>query len=189
MPKRKISKKQILEATASVIADKGLDKATVDDVVRQADIAKGSLYTHFDSKDQLLEEGIKYLAKQRIVKLREALRNVKSPKQKLKLLLKANDSMMKKDPDAFLMNYALLLSSHKGEKRKIALEYLQRYIALVAEIIDEGIEQKEFREVDANSIATSLVISNDLTGIVNYPKLVLPKVEKLQSQLIKLISK
>ncbi len=189
MKRPKVSKQKIIEATAKIIADKGLDKITVDDIAHEADVAKGSIYFHFESKDKLLVKAVKAIAQKRISQIRNALKGISSPKERLKKLFEANNKMLRKDPDSFLMNYALLLSSHNNLKRRVSAQYLQDYIYLVQEILDEGIKEGEFKDVDTAAVAVSLVLSNDISGIINFPdpKIFTPR--KITSQLFKLIQK
>ncbi|MEG0068339.1 TetR/AcrR family transcriptional regulator [Cetobacterium sp.] len=49
-------KQQILEAGKDVLLKKGIFKTRVEDITNYLGIAKGSFYTYFKSKDQLLEE-------------------------------------------------------------------------------------------------------------------------------------
>lgn len=85
------------------------------------------------------------------------------------------------------MTYALLLSSHNDIRTIIASEYISNYIKYVSEIIDEGIKSGEFRDVDAKAIATSLVISNDITGILYSTNGMIIDPERIISNIFKLI--
>lgn len=96
MKYQKVSKQCILEATAKVIAQKGLDKISVDDIVKEANVSKGSIYFHFKSKDELLIAGIRFSSEKRINQIKLALESILSPKEKLLKLLKANSIMLKK---------------------------------------------------------------------------------------------
>ncbi|GAB4569064.1 MAG: hypothetical protein Tsb0020_23040 [Haliangiales bacterium] len=44
----------ILDAAESVFADKGFDRATMDDIASEAELSKGTLYLYFKNKDDLL---------------------------------------------------------------------------------------------------------------------------------------
>lgn len=46
---------RILDAAAELIAHYGYDKTTVSDIARDAGVSKGTIYLHFDSKDDLFE--------------------------------------------------------------------------------------------------------------------------------------
>jgi AcrR family transcriptional regulator len=50
---QKVREDAILDATHALLARKGFDLMTVDDVASEAGVAKASLYKHFDSKDAL----------------------------------------------------------------------------------------------------------------------------------------
>lgn len=49
-------REEILQAAASVFARKGISNATVRDIADEVGILSGSLYHHFESKDQMVEE-------------------------------------------------------------------------------------------------------------------------------------
>ena len=189
MKYQKVSKEKILAAAAKVIAAKGLDKTSVDDIIAEANVSKGIIYFYYKNKDELLIAGIKYAAESRISQIKNALAKISSPKEKLTRLFKANSLMLQKDRDSFLMTYALLLSSHDDVRKVVACEYIQSYISYVAEIIEAGVSAGEFIKVDSTSIATSLVITNDLTGILNFNTANIPTSEKIISDLFKLIIK
>lgn len=48
-------RQEILDAAAKVMAARGIDAMTVEEVAREADFAVGSVYRHFRSKEELLE--------------------------------------------------------------------------------------------------------------------------------------
>jgi len=55
-------RRQVIEATISVIAARGLARMTLTDVAREAGISHGLVLFHFGSKDNLLAETLTYLA-------------------------------------------------------------------------------------------------------------------------------
>jgi TetR/AcrR family transcriptional regulator, transcriptional repressor of bet genes len=55
-------RKQVIEATISIIASRGLARLTLTDVARAADISHGLVLFHFASKENLLSETLAYLA-------------------------------------------------------------------------------------------------------------------------------
>ena len=172
MRKQKITKKQIISATAKVISEKGFDDLTVDDIVKTARIAKGSIYTHFKNKEDLFMQAIKFIAQERISSLKKALRqaNADTSTKKILLIMKVNEFMFRKDLDSFLMHYSLILSSHKGKKKKIASAYMRQYINFIKEIIDEGIKNNEFNDIDPKAFATLFVLGADIATLINSPK-------------------
>lgn len=52
--RRARTRAQLLDAAARVYGEKGVDRATLDDVAEEAGFTKGAVYDHFGSKDNLL---------------------------------------------------------------------------------------------------------------------------------------
>jgi AcrR family transcriptional regulator len=52
--KKDITQKQILAAASVLFAEKGYDSTSIDDIAAKANIAKGTLYYHFDSKESVV---------------------------------------------------------------------------------------------------------------------------------------
>src|SRR3972149_2635016 len=60
--RREETRGRLMEAATAVFARSGFDRATVDEIVREAGFSKGAFYVHFESKEDLfwaiLEERI-----------------------------------------------------------------------------------------------------------------------------------
>lgn len=56
-PDRRIARTRLalLEAAQRLFATRSVDGVSIDDIIREAEVAKGSLYNHFDSKEALAE--------------------------------------------------------------------------------------------------------------------------------------
>ena len=167
MRKSNISKEQIIRAAAQVFFGEGFENATVDDIVKNAGIAKGSFYTYFKTRDEILTESIKYLSSERINSLKTLISVYKNPTEQIMILMNANDAMSRTNPEIFLMNYALLLSSHESIKKKVVKEFFGAYIEMFEDIIKAGIKKKEFKNSSPRIAALTLVLSHDLISILN----------------------
>jgi AcrR family transcriptional regulator len=82
----KLRESAILDATTSILGDKGYDLMTMDDVAHAVGISKPSLYKHFKSKEELIGEALIRLIDGAIDYL-DQLDNILSPLQKLSALL------------------------------------------------------------------------------------------------------
>lgn len=80
-------KEQILEAAKDVLLKKGIFKTRVEDITNHLGIAKGSFYTYFKSKDQLLEEIIGEVYEIRKNELKELLIEKIDYKEKIKMFI------------------------------------------------------------------------------------------------------
>ncbi len=48
-------RREILDAATKVFSEKGFHAATLDDVATEAEVSKGSIYIHFDSKEAMVD--------------------------------------------------------------------------------------------------------------------------------------
>jgi len=53
-------KSELLSAARSVFARRGFHEATIDDIAREAGVAKGTVYLYFDSKQQIYLEALRF---------------------------------------------------------------------------------------------------------------------------------
>jgi AcrR family transcriptional regulator len=65
MPKRKpehMSKQRerIVRATIECIADKGIERSSIGDIARRAALSVGAIYVHFEGKDEIVAEALRY---------------------------------------------------------------------------------------------------------------------------------
>ncbi len=61
---REVRRQQLIEATITAIAEKGLGSLTLSDVAREAGLAVGTVNFHFATKDQLLTDTLEYLTEE-----------------------------------------------------------------------------------------------------------------------------
>ena len=50
------NRKALLDATEKLIAEKGFERVTIDEITETADLAKGTFYNYFDDKNQIAKE-------------------------------------------------------------------------------------------------------------------------------------
>jgi AcrR family transcriptional regulator len=58
------TRQRILKAAREVFVDKGLDRASIDDVVAAAGLSVGAIYNYFPTKDELIRQSIDSAVKQ-----------------------------------------------------------------------------------------------------------------------------
>ena len=91
--RRKIAKErrrqQLIDATIKCISKKGLGSTTLGDVAKEAGLSQGIVNLHFNSKDNLFAETLRYLAEDYDEQFMQALaRSAPEPAQKLLALMK-----------------------------------------------------------------------------------------------------
>ncbi len=182
-------RKKIIKAAASIFARDGIEKARIEDIAREAGIGKGTVYLYFRSKDAIFEEGIKYFANVRINKLRNILNKYNSAIKKLYILLNLSTKISEENPDMFFMNYAALLSTHQNFQKKAVYEFFIQYIDFVQEILEEGIIEGVFREINTKVAALSIILTQDLSSLIDLQGKYKLKNELVAKELIRLIKR
>ena len=81
------TRQRIVAAAVSLFAEQGFDATSVNEVVVRAGVAKGALYHHFASKDDLLYEVYRELVDRQLAGLREILGRGLAPADTLRELI------------------------------------------------------------------------------------------------------
>ena len=76
------TKRKIFETSMKLFAEKGYDATSIEDITETVGVAKGTLYYHFTSKEEifdfLVEEGIKLLQNSVDIKIANGSNRVES---------------------------------------------------------------------------------------------------------------
>jgi AcrR family transcriptional regulator len=115
--RREETRQKLLDAAFSVFAHNGFERATVDEIVREAGYSKGAFYVHFESKEDLfwamLEERISGVQET----LREAVDIDLPVAENQRRILEAIFALDREDPawPALFMEFA----AHAGRNPKV----------------------------------------------------------------------
>ena len=145
---------EILEAAREVFFEKGIHRATVDDVAAHAEVSKGTVYLYFQSKESILAhlllEGLSILLSE--LETAYAANEPLSPEKRLRQLAEAYWQFAQTHPNY----YRLLLAVDRGRFREnVSAEIYQEVLAestrgleLAAGAIRRGTEEGVFSADD-----------------------------------------
>ncbi|MBI2487469.1 MAG: TetR/AcrR family transcriptional regulator [Deltaproteobacteria bacterium] len=146
------SKNKIRNVALRLFVSKGIKSSTTREIAKKAGISEGTIYKHFESKDELaLELFITNMDMFR-EKLLENITNNDDPKEILSRLIQNFFDFAKKQPEA----YSYIMDAHYTELKKIPKERPKPKDPFV-EAICLGIEKGDFRKLDEN-LGAALVI-------------------------------
>lgn len=132
----------IINAARDLLQTKGYHKATMQDVMEALDIAKGTIYHYFKSKDALLEAVIENIVDANIEHMHNLLRKTKgSAIEKIKTLATASDLTIN-NPD--IIAY-LHQPNNAAIHTKLLANTLMRQAPLYAALIKQGCEENIFK--------------------------------------------
>ena len=149
------TKRQIFETSMKLFAEKGYDATSIEEITSVVGVAKGTLYYHFSSKEEifnfLIEEGMKLLKNSIAIKTAKSKTSI----EKLKAVVLIQIKVIVKYEDLI----TILLSQIWGkEPRNIRCkEYVFEYIKMIEGIVSEGIEKGEIIGTDPEMVASRYI--------------------------------
>ncbi len=147
------ARKRLFDAAARVFAEKGFNKATVDEIAEAAEVAKGTVYYYFKGKEELflflMEEGMETLRRQ----IENAMCN-ENVEDSIVKMIDAHIEFFKEYRDLCI----ILLSEAWGisSRQERLQEMLDKYYSSVNRVIDRGIHEKIIRPVSKEVLCASL---------------------------------
>jgi AcrR family transcriptional regulator len=145
---------QILEAALQCFASKGYHSATMDDLVRASGLSKGSLYWHFQSKEEVLLALFDAFAAEIFAAWEAA---AEDDHDSLELLRREGEIAIEKlcSEMRLLRAWAEFLT-HPAARERLAAVYVETR-AKLGTWVRRGIARGEIRQVPVDSATASLV--------------------------------
>lgn len=154
--KRDDKRRAILDAACSVFAQKGFDRARVEEIAVRAGVGKGTIYEYFPSKKDLYKEMVETTIGAYAEALAEAVANEREPR--LKLLAAIRCTLTVADRNRSFARLIMEPPGGLGENlRRHMWTTRESYVRLLQGVIEEGIARGDFRPVDAHLAAVTLV--------------------------------
>ena len=164
MRQRKAEARQrIIDSTFRCVLDGGFRNARITRIADLAGVATGTIYRHFDSREELFA-GVFRLATQREVdKVAEALATDGNAATRLETALRQFAVRALRGP---MMAWSLIAEPVDPKVEEERLEYRRAYADLFEKAIREGIDEGSLPEQDARQSSTCLVgaIAESLVG-------------------------
>ncbi len=150
----------ILQAALRVFAQKGFAATKMNDIAQQAGIGKGTLYEYFTSKEDLFFETFFHLFEQYDQIFQEKLQLTPNPIEKIKLIIQiyfVEFTQQNFDFMQIMMDYWMASARQHHHQNFNLLSLYKNYIQLIAQILQEGIEQNIFRPHNTQHYASILL--------------------------------
>lgn len=135
---------KIIEAATSVFAQKGFHASKISDIAKVAQVADGTIYLYFKSKDDLLISVFESSIDLFICTVEQALAGLQSPVEKIKYFIEIYLKLIKRYPELAQVIQLELRQSSKFLKEYTHTKFFA-FLGIVAAIVEEGQAQKLFR--------------------------------------------
>ncbi|MBU5676523.1 TetR/AcrR family transcriptional regulator [Alkaliphilus sp. MSJ-5] len=152
----------IIEAATKIFRRYGFHKAKIEVIAKEAGIGKGTVYEYFDSKKDLFEQMIKYMAETYLNMAREAMDIAETVKEKLMAFAQHHGNFVSEHMD--MAENVIPGPGFLSEEMKYQMiEMKQSIFLLIDEALEMGIETGELRPDLNKRIATFSIL-----GAINH---------------------
>lgn len=155
-----IRKDQIMNAAQIVVASKGYDQTRMDDIVEKAQLSKGAIYWYYKSKKDIYLSLIDYWFNEYSAGVLKSLEDKDSSSEQLKSLFEYFVDQFDQNPDTFKIMVEFWRTSGLDVDFNNKLqEIYSQFLEYIIDIIKNGIDSGEFKEVDPRITALSILIN------------------------------
>ncbi|MCR4792415.1 MAG: TetR/AcrR family transcriptional regulator [Lachnospiraceae bacterium] len=159
MKKGERRKLELLEIAYRLFITKGYENTSVDDIISEAGIAKGTYYYYFESKEQTLEEVIGMMIDKETETAGQILDSPLPVPQKIVGVI----ASIRPAPEESSIEGALMQPENIVMHQKIKRRIIEKVVPILTKIVEEGIEQGIFScDLIPERVRMMLVLSNEL---------------------------
>ena len=158
MKKGEKRKLELLKIAYGIFLSRGYENTSVDEIIAEAQIAKGTFYYYFPSKEKLLEEVIEMMIESEVEAAGQIIESDMAVPQKIVAVIASIKPAESEQPiqDALMQPENVLMHD------KIRKKLIEVMIPLLSEVIEEGVNKGIFAcDNIPERVRMLLVISND----------------------------
>ena len=162
-------RQQIIVAAKRVFSEKGFNKATMEDIAKEAELSPGTLYLYFKNKEELYASLSLRILQYLHIRVTHVNKDAAlSPEQKLSALMEAMYDVYDFDPLTIINMFHLQSSEtlkHLSESLLEEIKQLsQKSIGAIAKIFEEGMQKGIY--VDRHPVALADIFWSLFSGVV-----------------------
>jgi len=160
-----LKKNKILDAALQIFVKKGYAETRMDDIVKDSGVSKGAIYHYYSSKKDLFLDLINFWEEFYFPNILDKKYRNKKAAGKLREIAKDVILTFKDKKYVFLAELEIWsLANHDEAVRSRTKKLYTNLIKLFSSIIREGIVNNEFKKINVNIAALSIMTS--LQGVI-----------------------
>ena len=157
MKKGERRKQELLQIAYRMFISRGYENTSVDEIIEEADIAKGTYYYYFETKEQMLEEVIGMMIDQEMEAAGRILQaEIPVPQKIIGMISSLRPTQEERPIEGALMQPENIVMNEKIRKKIVEMA-----VPLLSKVVEEGIGQGIFAcDNIAERVRMLLVISS-----------------------------
>ena len=171
LKEREARERAILRAASRLFLAKGIAAATMDDIAKACNLAKGTLYLYFTSKEEIAFALLLQTTEDLLAALSDSLGGGRPATEQLERLALAYYRFFLAQPASFRYMFVIPHESYSG---RVADKLVERWgaagrtaLGLVAGLLEQGVAEGDL--VVADPWATAVGLWSAVTGIIVIP--------------------
>ena len=152
-------KSQILRAAYAIIAERGYENITVQDIAKQAGFSKGIIYYYFSSKEDVMVSLFDSILRVIDRNFASTIQNHPEPRERMERVLRMSFDLVHKHKEFY--HVIMVFWSQITQKTLMSdlnATLFRRYRRELAKIIEGGVERGVFKaKVDVNLLASQII--------------------------------
>ena len=153
-------KAQILDAALAVIVQKGYENSRMDDIVVSSKMSKGAIYWYYKSKKEIYLSLVNHWVHNYSAVLNHIVDTDRSASDQLRSLFQYFIVQYEKDPVVFkaLLEFWSMAGRDPEFNDKLQKVYSE-FVNLISTIIQQGMDNGEFKNLDVDITAMSIMVN------------------------------
>jgi AcrR family transcriptional regulator len=144
-------KQEILRSAAAVLAEKGYQGTTMEEIAAKLLMTKGSMYYYFKNKNDLLYQCHQMIMEIILEQINEVVNNDLNPIEKLRRAIKGHILLSTSEKSMFMVMDRPNQNFTDNQLQEV-LDLRKNYSQYFDRIINEGIEKQVFNPVDVRMV-------------------------------------
>jgi len=148
------TKRKIFEIAMKLFSEKGYEATSIEEITATVGVAKGTLYYHFSSKEEifnfLVEEGMKLLKNSIEIKTSKC----NTTKEKLKAIMLIQIKGIVKYESVLSIIFSQIYGNET--RNQLCQEKVEEYVDVVKNVIDDGIKKNEIKKCNSKFLAYTI---------------------------------
>ena len=154
------TRQAIFRAAEKVFGQRGINRANISEITREAGVAQGTFYLHFRSKSDLIEGFVKYINQKMRRELQRAIAGVRDRRDAERVGLLAFYEFLRRHREIYRV-----VPECEMIDRKVSLWYYRRVAEGYVRGLQQGIDRGEIRDLPAIFLARSLMGLTHFIGL------------------------
>lgn len=159
-------KEELTKIAYKLFLKNGYENTSIDEIIKEAKIAKGTYYYYFESKEETLEEVVNMMLDNMVQKAKQVLEIKMTPIQKIINIIMC----FKPEIEEEIISNALHLPENIVMHKKLNKKVIEEATPLLSQVVKEANKEKilNCKENISEKVKTTLMLSQNLFDDMNY---------------------